>query len=144
MRSERGPGDVEGVSMDEVENDLRPEWISHLERKHGKPIDQIDGTLYGLCYATPLHVWSVSIDYSGTDRGRMTWGPNGHAASLCLIQHYVGWTQQRDPYGRINNHHPPGTSVTVTLGRGTMRREEEIKRTARCPTCGAAYADDLL
>ena len=74
----------------------------------------------------------------------MVWGPNGQAAARRLIRHYVGWTQQRDPYRRISNHHLPGTAVTVTLGRGTMRREEEIKQTARCPTCGAAYADDFL
>lgn len=127
-----------------VGKDPRPDWVRRLERKHGKPIDQIEGTVYGLFYAAPLHVWSVSADYSGSDRDQMVWGPNGQAASRRLIQHYVGWTQQRDPYRRISNHHPAGIAVTVTLGRGTMRREEEIKQTARCPTCDAAYADDLV
>ena len=28
-----------------VEKDPRPDWVRHLEHKHGKPIDQIEGTL---------------------------------------------------------------------------------------------------
>jgi hypothetical protein len=125
-------------SMDSTK-DLRPEWIRRLEEKHGLPITKIPGVIYGLCYDPPVVVESVSLDYAGAppehnNRGYTSAGP---------IRHYVGWTQQLDPNRRILNHHSPGTPVTVTLGRGTMEREEEIKRTATCPTCGRRYADSL-
>jgi len=122
----------------------KPDWVLRLEAKHGLPIDQIPGTVYALCYAEPLHVWSVSVDYSGTDRSQVVWAPNGHAASRTPIRHYVGWTQQRNPRRRINNHHRAGTAVEVTLSPGTMHDEEHLKRTATCPTCGHPYAADLL
>jgi hypothetical protein len=84
-------------------------------------------------------VRSVSRDYADDpprhdERGYVSAGP---------ISHYVGWTQQRDPYRRIGNHHAAGTPVTVTLGKGTMEREEQVKRTAACPTCGRPYRDSL-
>jgi len=119
--------------------DPRPEWVRRLEEKHGLPINEIPGTIYGLCYDPSVVVESVSMDYAGDPpehnaRGYLSAGP---------IRHYVGWTQQRDPNRRIRNHHNAGTAVTVTLGQGTMEREEEIKRTGTCPTCGRPYADSL-
>jgi hypothetical protein len=119
--------------------DLRPEWVRRLEEKHGRPINKIPGAIYGLCYDPPVIVESVSMDYAGDPpehnaRGFLSAGP---------IRHYVGWTQQRDPQRRILNHHRAGTAVTVTLSRGTMEGEEEIKRTATCPTCGRPYAESL-
>ena len=119
--------------------DPRPEWVRRLEEKHGLPIHKIPGTVYGLCYDPPVVVESVSMDYAGDPpehnaRGYLSAGP---------IRHYVGWTQQKDPKRRILNHHSAGTAVTVTLDQGTMEREEEIKRTANCPTCGRPYADSL-
>jgi hypothetical protein len=126
------------VCMDGAK-DPRPEWVRRLEDKHGVPINKIPGTVYGLCYDPPVIVESVSMDYAGDPpehnaRGYLSAGP---------IRHYVGWTQQKDPKRRILNHHSAGTAVTVALGRGTMEREEEIKRTASCPTCGRPYADSL-
>ncbi len=120
-------------------DDARPDWVRRLEDKHGLPIHQIPGTIYGLCYDPPTVVESVSLDYAGDPpehnaRGYVSAGP---------IRHYVGWTQQRDPNRRISNHHRASTSVTVTVGRGTMEREEQVKRTASCPTCGQPYSGDL-
>ena len=121
-------------------DDVRPEWVRRLEEKHGLPIGQIPGTVYACCYDPPVVVRSVSIDYAGDppehdDRGYLSAGP---------IRHYVGWTQQRDPWRRVNSHHTPTTSVTVTMGHGlTMEREEQVKRTVTCPTCGRRYCDSL-
>ncbi len=120
-------------------DDPRPDWVRRLEDKHGLPIHQIPGTIYGLCYDPPVIVESVSLDYAGdppkhNSHGYLSAGP---------IRHYVGWTQQRDPNRRIANHHRSGTPVTITLGHGTMEREEHIKRASRCPTCAQLYADSL-
>ncbi len=121
-------------------NDERPDWVRRLEQKHGLPITQIPGTVYACCYEPPIVVHSVSLDYAGDpprhdERGYLSAAP---------IRHYVGWTQQRDPWRRVNRHHDPDTRVTVTMGHGlTMEREEQVKRTAACPTCGQAYAGSL-
>ena len=121
-------------------NGEKPEWVRRLEAKHGLPISQIPGTVYACCYDPPVVVHSVSADYAADppehdERGYLSAGPIGH---------YVGWTQQADPWRRIGSHHPPGTPVTVTMGHGlTMEREEEVKRIATCPTCGRRYSESL-
>jgi hypothetical protein len=119
--------------------DPRPDWVRHLEQKYGLPLRKIPGTIYGLCYDPPVVVRSVSIDYAGHPPKH----DDGGYLSAGSIAHYVGWTQQRDPYRRIGDHHPPQTRVTVTVGKGTMEREDEIKRTATCPTCSVRYSDSL-
>lgn len=44
--------------------DGRPDWVRHLESKYGLPIEQVPGTVYGLCYDPPVVVRSVSSDYA--------------------------------------------------------------------------------
>ena len=117
----------------------KPQWQQALERKHGKPLEDIEGWVYTLCYSPPVVVLSVSSDYpvevDPTCRFYQSSRP---------IRHYVGWTQQKDPGRRIANHHPAGTPVTVTRRFGlTMRDEERVKRTGTCPTCGGRFTDSL-
>jgi hypothetical protein len=126
-------------SMGNTSSDPRPQWVLRLEEKHGLPVAKIPGTIYGLCYDPPIIVQSVSLDYAGDppehdSRGYLSASP---------IHHYVGWTQQQDPHRRILRHHSPSTQVSITLGRGTMEREEAIKRDVTCPTCGRPYAESL-
>src|SRR5215469_5251882 len=98
-------------------------WESQLEAKHGMPLEQIPGTVYALHYDTPQTVRSVSRDYAG---------PNPQTGPKCLlsappIRHYVGWTQQRNPRGRIYDHGPIRLAEVVELMPGTMLQEQWLK-----------------
>src|SRR5690242_4854374 len=53
------------------------------------------------------------------------------------------WSLGSHRHAEIRRRTARTVPLTVTLGRGTMEREEEIKRTATCPTCGRRYADSL-
>jgi hypothetical protein len=118
----------------------RQSGVVALEAKHGKPYDQIPGTIYALHYDPAVVVQRVSQDYAGLSPQR-----NGRGLlSASPIRHYVGWTQQVNPRKRIAAHHIASTPVTVTIvGQGTMRDEERLKRTGRCSVCGEPFSDSL-
>jgi hypothetical protein len=107
-------------------------WQDDLEAKHGKPLDQILGTVYVLHYEVPQVVKSVSADYAGPF-------PRSDADGLLsasAIRHYVGWTQQPRPSKRISRHGPASLREVVYLEAGTMRDEATMKLTGVCPKCG--------
>lgn len=117
----------------------RPQWVLDLEAKHGVPAEQIPGMVYALHYDEARVVRSVSGDYAGLE-------PRGDSAgwlSAGPVRHYVGWTQQRDPRKRISRHAPMSATQIVQLIPGTMRDEQELKLTGRCPKCGEPYRDSL-
>jgi hypothetical protein len=92
------------------------------EKARSAAINKIPGGIYGRCYDPPLIFESVSMDCAGYPPER-----NGREyLSADPIRHYVGWSQQTGLNRRISNHYSAGPAVTVTLGRGTMEREEEI------------------
>ena len=116
------------------------DWERALEARHGKPIDQIPGTIYALHYDPPAIVQSVSSDYAGPSPQHNSRG----FLSASPIRHYVGWTQQANPRKRIDKHHNAGTPVTWTiLGEGTQRDEQRIKASGRCSVCGDPFRDSL-
>jgi hypothetical protein len=106
-------------------------WMDRLEAKHGKPLEDIDATVYVIHYAAPTLVRSVSNDY-------------GPGISVRPVTHYVGWTQQARPMNRVRNHHDPGTEFRVDFQPGTMRDETRLKAYGRCFDCGEALADSLV
>jgi hypothetical protein len=112
----------------------KPEWVLALEAKHGKPIEQIPGTVYVLCYDPPQIVKSVSRDYSG----RNAIPVKSRLLSERPITHYVGWTQQDNPDKRIANHGPATGRTVASLQSGTMLDEQAMKETGACPRCGEA------
>jgi hypothetical protein len=105
--------------------------MERLEAKHGKPLEDIDATVYVIHYRKPTTVKSVSNDY-------------GPGVSARPITHYVGWTQQTRPMNRVRNHHEPGTEFEVDFQPGTMREEDRLKAYGRCFKCGEALADSLV
>lgn len=107
-------------------------WQDDLEAKHGKPLDQIPGTVYVLHYEVPQVVKSVSADYAGQS-------PSSDAdgfLSASAIRHYVGWTQQARPSKRISRHGPAASREVVYLEPGTVRDEATMKLAGFCPKCG--------
>lgn len=119
----------------------KPDWIIRLEEKHCLPIEQIPGHVYILHYETPQVVQSVSSDYFGItlfaekgSKGFKTPWP---------IRHYVGWTQQSDPYRRINNHGASRLRTVAGLIPGTMIDEDRIKNTETCPLCNEHFSESL-
>lgn len=67
-------------------DERKPDWVVQLEAKHGKPIAEIEGTVYVLCFDEPRATASVSRDYPCES------DPAGGLRSLPM-RHYVGWTQ---------------------------------------------------
>jgi hypothetical protein len=114
-------------------------WESDLEAKHGKPLDQIDGSVYVLHYEVPQIVKSVSTDYAGPSPHQ----DNDSFLSARPIRHYVGWTQQARPSKRISRHGPAALREVVYLEAGTMHDEQRMKLTGTCPKCGEALSESL-
>lgn len=114
-------------------------WEADLESKHGRPLEQIEGTVYVLHYDVPQVVKSVSSDYAGPDP---TSGRDGFL-SAAPIRHYVGWTQQAKPSKRISRHGPAASRDVVVLQPGTTRDEQAMKLNGFCPKCGEPFAASL-
>lgn len=106
-------------------------WMARLEAKHGKPLEDIEATVYVIHYENPTVVRSVSNDY-------------GEGVSVRPITHYVGWTQQARPMNRVRNHHAPGTDLRVDFQPGTMREEARLKAWGQCFACGEDLAGSLV
>ena len=111
----------------------KPAWVVQLEAKHGRPITEIEGTVYVLCFDERRAIASVSRDCACKP------DPAGGLRSL-PVRHYVGWTQQSDPRRRISRHGAGSTAAIVLQQSGTVRDEQALKRRGTCPRCGGTLS----
>lgn len=57
------------------------------------------------------------------------------ADTSAAVLHYVGWTRQRPPLRRVNQHGPACRTSLVAIIPGTATEEEWLKTHALCPRC---------
>jgi hypothetical protein len=114
---------------------VRDGFALHMERKYGAPIEHIPGVVYAIHYEVPVMAKSVGREYTTSNWAE----PPAHHP----LRHYVGWTQQSDPYKRINQHHKAGEGEVVYLLPGYMQDEDTLKQMGKCPKCDEWFGASL-
>ncbi|MVU80636.1 hypothetical protein GPX89_25720 [Nocardia sp. ET3-3] len=58
------------------------------------------------------------------------------ADTFDAVMHYVGWTRQRPPVRRVNQHGAICRKSLIAIVPGTETEEAHLKDEAQCPQCG--------
>lgn len=82
--------------------------------------------VYTICYGKPTMVGDR--DYLLTESSEYPYP----------ITHYVGWTGQHPPIGRVRSHGARSANYLVDLRPGTQCDEELTKELGSCPGCGGS------